>query len=174
MMGLKFSSGATVEVRVWVAQGIFRPYMLYRVWQSSAAVSGEVIAWDQLVHSNDPHTEALTRKDDKKAERQLRRNTCGDRLKKNGDVLWCTTETLATFDWSLVLQDLRPDKLRNLRDGSAIGPRPCRVEDGVVLAIDVIDNAGATHVTYSNPGYCCPWDECAFASQVLAVVDRIR
>lgn len=158
-MGLQTPAGARLEVRVWIGGGIAHPFRLVRIWETADGVAGESLAWS-------------TATDNRRIRRLMNRRHCAGPLAESDGVMWCSTGQ--STQWESLLADLKPSRLWDLPTQESLGARPCFVEDGEIVTIELIAGDRHHRVAYSNPDWCCRWEPCAVASHVRSIVGRVR
>jgi hypothetical protein len=173
-MGLPQTTEGELDMRVWVGGGNMHPFTMYRLRKAGTEVQGQKFVWDEFLHSDDPATDRMFRKERRDMLQLLRREYCGRSLHVTDDFAWCEVSSSAAIDWPAVLADLRPERLWQLPEQDSLGPTTCSVMDGVGVGIEMVAGSREHHVVYWNPGQCCPWSECKDAQEVLEIVQRIH
>lgn len=179
-MGLPAPAPTSWELRIWI-EGFFIPNFLYVIRSTPTGAFGERLAWVEFSHSDDPTTEAMNKKENRRFLKALRSDFCGYHVKKANDLAWCQVPLRTSPNWDALLKELDVQLLWLLRTQDDLG-KPilpggltCTFFDGTTVGIELISDGRRHYAAYSNPGGgCCPWDECKIADRVLTMVKHIE
>ncbi len=156
-MGFATSNSGQLEVRAWVGGGIAHPFNLYRIISDGDTVTGQHFIWSTAIADKG-----------RRSIRKLMKKRCINELHRSDEIMWCEVRVSKHVEWDWILPDLLPSQLWELRDKSDLGMSPqCVVADGTIVGIELVQGTRYKHVSYGNPGMCCPHLQCA-------VVDRVQ